>query len=166
MARMFQIINYLIAFTMLDSSLATHEGTLSLQCKTNLWVSSKYYFSKYFKYISPIDISPRVFFIVFGLSHGYYPTENISSCDSKANTGASTIKDIDLLLETIWRNLDDDVKDAKRSLISDRFDTNIQEYKTMAFIATGALATTHSLVCMNTSSEILMNPICNSRSLL
>ena len=103
--------------------------------------------------------SPRVFFIVFGLTHGYYPTDNISSCDSKANTGASTIKDIDFLLETIWRNLDDDVKDAKRSLISDRFDTNIQEYKTMAFIATGALATTHSLVCMNKSSEILMNLI-------
>ena len=64
------------------------------------------------------------------------------------------IKHIDQLLEKLWRELDEEVKDAKSSIVSDRYDTNIQEYKVMAFILTGALATTHSIVSISKSIKL------------
>ena len=61
-------------------------------------------------------------------------------------TNNPSIDRIDQVLEQLWEQLDDNVRDAKSSVISDRYDTNIQEYKTMAFIAIGLLGTAHSIV--------------------
>ena len=69
-----------------------------------------------------------------------------SACESKNTAETSLLKQHDLLLETLWDNLRDEIKDAKSSIASDRYDTNIQESKTMAFIGTGALWIVHSIV--------------------
>ena len=83
------------------------------------------------------------------------------SCNSNEIQNIPAIKHIDQLLEKLWRELDEDVKNAKSSVVADRYDTNIQEYKTMAFILTGALATTHSLVssCMSIKLIVYMKNI-------
>ena len=69
-----------------------------------------------------------------------------SACESKKTADASLLNQYDLLLETLWDNLRDEIRDAKSSIASDRYDTNIQESKTMAFIGTGALWIVHSIV--------------------
>ena len=69
-----------------------------------------------------------------------------SACESKNTAETSLLMQHDLLLETWWDNLRDEIRDAKSSIASDRYDTNIQESKTMAFIGTGALWIVHSIV--------------------
>ena len=78
--------------------------------------------------------------------YDYVEQSEDPSCTSKSISSNPTIQHIDKELEQLWEELDDDVRDAKRSVISDRYDTNIQEYKTIAFIAIGLLGTAHSIV--------------------
>ena len=63
-----------------------------------------------------------------------------------AMASVSTIERIDLMLEKLWEELDDEIRNSKSGIVSDRYSTNIQEYKTMTFIAIGTLAATHSVV--------------------
>ena len=89
-----------------------------------------------------------------------------SACESKKTAEASLLNQYDLLLETLWDNLRDEIKDAKSSIASDRYDTNIQESKTMAFIGTGALWIVHSIVSFHNGKMILNIPIlCRKLSL-
>ena len=81
-----------------------------------------------------------------------------SACESKKTAEASLLNQHDLLLETLWDNLRDEIRDAKSSIASDRYDTNIQESKTMAFIGTGALWIVHSIVS-HFSGKLIMNMI-------
>ena len=81
-----------------------------------------------------------------------------SACESKNTAETSLLKQHDLLLETLWDNLRDEIRDAKSSIASDRYDTNIQESKTMAFIGTGALWIVHSIVS-HFSGKLIMNMI-------
>ena len=82
-----------------------------------------------------------------------------SACESKKTADASLLNQYDLLLETLWDNLRDEIRDAKSSIASDRYDTNIQESKTMAFIGTGALWIVHSIVSFHNGKMILNIPI-------
>ena len=81
-----------------------------------------------------------------------------SACESKKTAETSLFNQYDLLLETLWDNLRDEITDAKSSIASDRYDTNIQESKTMAFIGTGALWIVHSIVS-NFSGKLIINMI-------
>ena len=87
------------------------------------------------------------------IGYGYIPEHHLNvdnfSCKHNDIQNIPVIKHVDEQLESLWRQLDNDVKEAKRGVISDRYDTNVQEYKTMAFIVAGTLATTHSLVSNN-----------------
>ena len=78
--------------------------------------------------------------------YDYIEKDENFSCTKQSISSNPTIKHLDQELKKLWEELDDDVRDAKRSVISDRYDTNIQEYKTMAFIAMGLLGTAHSIV--------------------
>ena len=82
-----------------------------------------------------------------------------SACGSKKKSETLLLKQHDLLLETLWDNLRDEIRDAKSSIASDRYDTNIQESKTMAFIGTGALWIVHSIVSFHNGKMILNVPI-------
>ena len=82
-----------------------------------------------------------------------------TACESKKTAEASLLNQYDLLLETLWDNLRDEIRDAKSSIASDRYDTNIQESKTMAFIGTGALWIVHSIVSFHNGKMILNIPI-------
>jgi len=79
-----------------------------------------------------------------------------TACKSKNTTETSLLKQHDLLLETLWDNLRDEIRDAKSSIASDRYDTNIQESKTMAFIGTGALWIVHSIVSYFSGKSIII----------
>ena len=78
--------------------------------------------------------------------YDYIEKDENFSCTIQSISNNPTIKLLDQELKQLWEELDDDVRDAKRSVISDRYDKNIQEYKTMAFIAMGLLGTAHSIV--------------------
>ena len=80
-----------------------------------------------------------------------------SACESKKTAEASLLNQHDLLLETLWDNLRDEIRDAKSSIASDRYDTNIQESKTMAFIGTGALWIVHSIVSHFGGNKLILN---------
>ena len=82
-----------------------------------------------------------------------------SACESKKKSETLLLKLHDLLLETLWDNLRDEIRDAKSSIASDRYDTNIQESKTMAFIGTGALWIVHSIVSFHNGQMTLNIPI-------
>ena len=82
-----------------------------------------------------------------------------SACESRKTAEASLLNQYDLLLETLWDNLRDEIRDAKSSIASDRYDTNIQESKTMAFIGTGALWIVHSIVSFYNGQMTLNIPI-------
>ena len=58
----------------------------------------------------------------------------------------SSIQHTDLVLEKLYEELEDDIRRSKNSIVSSRYSKNIQEYKTMAAIAIGTLAVTHSIV--------------------
>ena len=87
-----------------------------------------------------------------------------SACKSKKTAETSLFHQYDLLLETLWDNLRDEIIDAKSSIASDRYDTNIQESKTMAFIGTGALWIVHSIVSYF-SGKLILNMIISTLSL-
>ena len=93
----------------------------------------------------------NVILVGYGYTHEYPLKVDSLSCNPNEIKHIPAIKHIDQVLEKLWHELDKDVKDAKSSVISDRYDTNIQEYKTMAFILTGALGVTHSLVSSSKS---------------